>query len=86
MLQIGILRQTLCGVEQFTAADAGAPDTYVVAVLQFGEVCEEAVFVQIIHLFLTRQFLVACESNDLHTGCHHKEGHVETDLVVAGTC
>ena len=43
-------------------------------------------FVQVVHLFLARQLLVACQRDDLHTRSHHKEGHVETDLIVASTC
>ena len=30
VLQVGILRKSLCGVEQFATTDAGTPDTYVV--------------------------------------------------------
>ena len=30
VLQVGILRKPLCGVEQFATTDAGTPDTYVV--------------------------------------------------------
>ena len=42
--------------------------------------------VQEIHLFLTRQFLVAGQGDDLHTRSHHEESHVETDLVVTSAC
>ena len=42
--------------------------------------------VQIVHLFLTGELLIAGQGDDLHTGGHHQESHVETDLVVAGTC
>ena len=86
MLQISLFRQSLGGVEQFATADAGAPDAHVVGIFQFGEVGRESVFVQIVHLFLSREFLVAGEGDNLHTGSHHEEGHVEADLVVAGTC
>ena len=30
MLQISLFRQTLCGVEELTTTDAGAPDAYIV--------------------------------------------------------
>ena len=86
VLEISLLGQSLCRVEQFAAADARAPDAHVVGILQLGEVGREAVVVQIVHLFLSRQSLVACESDYLHTRSHHEECHVETNLVVAGTC
>ena len=41
--------------------------------------------VEVIHLFLAAEGLVAGEGNDLHLGTHHLEGHVEADLVVAGS-
>ena len=85
MLQISILRQPLCGVEQLTTTDAGSPDTYVVAVLQFGEIGIESVLIQIVNFFLASQFLVASQRDDFHTRSHHEEGHIETDLVVACT-
>ena len=83
VLQICLLRQTLCWVEQLAATDTGTPDTYIIRILQLGEVCEESILVQIVHLFLTCQFLVTCQSDNLHSWCHHEEGHVETNLVVA---
>ena len=85
MLQIGILGQSLSGVEQFAATDAGSPDTYVIRILQFGEVGEESVFVQIVNFFLAGQFLIASQCDNLHTRSHHEEGHIETNLVVACT-
>ena len=42
--------------------------------------------VQVVHLFLTGELLVTGQCDDLHTGSHHEEGHIETDLVVTGTC
>ena len=86
MLQVGLLGQTLCGVEQFTTADAGAPDAHIVAVLQLGEVGSEAVSVEVVHLFLASQLLVAREGDDFHAGSHDQERHVEANLVVAGAC
>ena len=86
MLQIGILGKSLRGVEQFAATDAGAPDSYVVRILQLGEVGIESVLVQVVHLFLTGELFVACQRNNLHARSHHQEGHVETYLVVAGAC
>ena len=85
MLQISTLRQALLRVENLTAADTGTPDTHVVRVLQLCEVGIEAVLVQVVHLFLTTQVLVACQSDDFHTGSHHEECHIETNLVVTGT-
>ena len=85
MLQVSLFGQTLCRVEQFATADRSAPDTYVVAVLQLGEVGEIAVGVQVIHLLLTCQVTVACQCDNLHTRGHDEKGHVETNLVVAST-
>ena len=85
MLQVGILGKALSGVEQFATADRGAPDTYVVRILQFGEVGKESMLIEEVDLLLTRELLVACQGDNLHAGSHHEEGHVETDLVVAGT-
>ena len=86
VLQISLLGQTLCGVEQFATTDTGSPDTYVIRILQFSEVGKESVFVQEINLLFTCQFLVACQCDNLHTRSHHEECHIKTDLVVAGTC
>ena len=85
MLQISTLRQALLRVENLTAADTGTPDTHVVRVLQLCEVGIETVLVQVVHLFLTTQVLVACQGDDFHTGSHHEECHIETNLVVTGT-
>ena len=85
MLQVGFLGQPLFGVEQFAAADACPPDAHVVGVFQLGEVGLEAVGVQIVHLLLAREFLVACQGDDFHARRHHEERHVEAYLVVAGT-
>ena len=52
VLQICALRQTLCGVENLATANTCSPDTYVVAVLQFREVSEISVGIEIVHLFL----------------------------------
>ena len=41
--------------------------------------------VQIVNLFLSAQRMVTGQSDNLHTGSHHQEGHIETNLVVAGT-
>ena len=86
MFEISVFGQSLCRIQQFTAANACAPDTYIVAVFQFREVCEESVLVQIVHLFLTCQFLVTCQCDDFYPRSHDEERHVETDLVVTGTC
>ena len=43
-------------------------------------------FIQIVNLFLTSQLLVAGQGDDLYSRGHDKEGHVETDLVVASSC
>ncbi len=85
VLQVGLLGQALRGVEKLAAADAGAPDAHVVRVLQLGEVGREAVVVQVVHLLLARQLLVARQGDDLHARCHDEEGHVKAYLVVAGT-
>ena len=85
MLKIGLFGQSLCGIENLTTADAGSPDTYVIGILQFGEIGKEAMLVQIVNLFLATQCMVTGQSDNLHTGSHHQEGHIETNLVVAGT-
>ena len=85
MLQVSALGQTLRRVEKLTAADARAPDADVVAVLQFGEVGEETMRVEVVDLLLTRQFLVAGEGDDVDARRQHLERHVETNLVVART-
>ena len=85
VLQVSLLRQSLCSVEQFASADAGAPDAHIIRIFQFGKVGKEAMLVQIVHLFLAGEFLVACQGDYLHAGCHHQEGHVEPYLVVAGS-
>ena len=86
MLQVSIFGQTLSGVKELATTDTGAPDTNVIAVFQFGEVGEETVLIQIIYLFLAGQLLVTRQGDDLHTRSHHEECHIETDLIVAGTC
>ena len=86
VLQISLLRKTLGWVENLTTADTGSPDTYVIRILQLGEVCIETVLVQVVNLLLTRKCLVTGQCDDLYTRSHHQEGHVETNLVVAGTC
>ena len=86
VLQISLLRETLGWVENLTTADTGSPDTYVIRILQLGEVCIETVLVQVVNLLLTRKRLVTGQCDDLYTRSHNQEGHVETDLVVAGTC
>ena len=86
VLQISLLRKTLGWVENLTTADTGSPDTYVIRILQLGEVCIEAVLVQIVNLLLTGKRLVTCQCDNLYTRSHYQEGHVETNLVVAGTC
>ena len=85
MLQISLLGQSLCGVEQLAATDTGTPDADVIRILQLGEVSKVAVGVQVVHLFLTSQIAVARQGDNLHTGSHHQEGHIETDLVVTST-
>ena len=59
VLQVSIFRQTLSRVKEFTAADAGTPDAYIVRIFQFGEVGKESVLVQVVYLFLTCQLFVA---------------------------
>ena len=85
MLQVCALGQALCAVQNLAATDAGAPDTHVVGILQLGEVGIVTVLVQVVHLLLTGKVTVAGQCDDLHTGSHNQEGHVETYLVVAGT-
>ena len=85
VLQISLFGQSLGGVEYLAATDTGAPYTYVVRILQLGEVCKETVLVKVVYLLLAREGLVTCECDNLHTRCHYEECHVETDLVVAGT-
>ena len=84
VFQVSLFRESLRGVEKLAAADARSPDAYVVGVLQLGKVGRKAVLVQIVHLFLTRQLLIACQCDDLHSRRHHEERHVEANLVVAG--
>ena len=86
VLQISLLWKTLGWVENLTTADTGSPDTYVIRILQLGEVCIETMLVQVVNLLLTRKRLVTCQCDDLYTWSHNQEGHVETNLVVAGTC
>ena len=45
MLQVSLLGQPLRGVKYLATADAGAPNTHVVGVFQFGEVCVVAMVV-----------------------------------------
>ena len=85
MFEVSLFGQSLCGVENLTAADTGSPNAYVVGILQFGEVGKESVLVQIVHFFLAAQRMVARQGDNLHAGSHHEESHIETDLVVAGT-
>ena len=86
MFQISALRQTLGRIEKFTAADTRAPDTYIVTIFEFREVGKEPVGIEIVDLLLTRQFLVTGERDDLHLRCHDLKGHIETNLIIAGTC
>ena len=85
LFEVSLFGQSLGGVEKLSAADAGSPDADIIAVFQFGEVCLEPIFLQIIYLFLSRKGLVAGEGDNLHSGRHHHERHVEAYLVVAGT-
>ena len=85
VLQISRLWQALVGVENLTTTDAGSPNTHVVGVLQFCEVGEETVGVEVIHFFLSAEVLVACECDDFHAWSQHEESHVETNLVVTCT-
>ena len=86
VLQVSVLGQALRGVEQLAAANAGAPDAYVIRIFQFGEVCIKTVLVEEIHLFLACQLLVTRQGDDFYAGSHHEERHVEANLVVAGAC
>ena len=83
MLQVSTFGQSLLRIEYLAPADAGAPQTDVVAVLELGEVGKVAVLVEVIHLFLTGQVAVAGQRNDFHARTHHEERHVEAYLVVA---
>ncbi len=86
VLEVSTLRQSLRGVEYLSAADACPPDSNVVAVLQFREIGEVAVGVQVVYFLLAGEVLVAGQSDDLYSRSLHEEGHVETYLVVAGAC
>ena len=86
MLQIGAFGQSLGGIKQLTTTDTGAPDTYIIRVLQFCEVGKETVLVQEVNLLLTCQFLIAGEGDDLHARRQYEESHIETDLVITSTC
>ena len=86
VLQICTLGQPLCAVEYFASADACSPYAHVVGVLQLGEVGLETMLVQVVYLLLSAQVAVTCECDDLHTGSHYQEGHIEADLVVACAC
>ena len=86
VLKVSLLGQTMCRVEYLAAADAGSPNAHVVRILKLGEVGKETVLIEVVYLLLTRESLVACKGDNLHTRCHNKEGHIETNLVVAGTC
>ena len=41
--------------------------------------------VKIVNLILSCECHIACECDNLHAGGTHKESHIETYLVVAGT-
>ena len=85
MLEICAFGKSLCAVQNLTTTDTGSPDAHIVAVLQLGKVGKVAIGVQIVHLFLATKVAVAGQGDDFHTGSQHQEGHVETDLVIAGT-
>ena len=85
LFQVSGFGQALLAVKDLASADRGAPETHVVGVLEFLEISQEAVGVEIIDLLLTREVEVAGQSDDFHSRSHHEESHVKTDLVVAGT-
>ena len=86
LFQISTFRQTLCGVENFAAADGSSPQTYIVGIFQFREVCFEAMFFQIVDFVVAAQCHIACQRDDLDIRSQHQECHVEADLVVSGSC
>lgn len=83
MLQVSLLGQSFCRVENLATADARAPDANIVRVFKFGEVGKLSVSVKIVDLLLARQSLVACKRDNLNARSHDEERHVETYLVVA---
>ena len=86
VLKVSLLGQTLCWVEQLTAADRCTPDTYVVRVLKLGEVSKETMLVQIVNLLFAGKLLITGKGDNLYAWSHNQEGHVEADLVVTSTC
>ena len=70
-------------VEDFAAADGSAPNPHIVGIFELGEICEEAVRVEVVHFLLAAECLVAGEGDDFHFGTHLEEGHIEAYLVVA---
>ena len=85
VLQISLLGQSLCRVEQLAAADTRSPNAHIVGVFQLCKVGKVPVCVQIVHLLLACQVTVARQRDNLHTRSHHEERHVEPNLVVART-
>ena len=85
VLEESLLGQTLPGVENLTAADRGAPETYVVRILKFRKISKIAICIEVIHLFLAAEVAVTGEGYDFHIRTHHEEGHIEAYLIVAGT-
>ena len=59
LLEIRAFGQSLRRVEYLAAADGRAPQTYVVGILQLGEVCLEAVFLKVVYLVVAAQGHVA---------------------------
>ena len=47
-LKVGRFRKSLGGIQEFAAADGGAPKTHVVGILELGKIGREAVLVQVI--------------------------------------
>ena len=85
LLEVCALRQTTGGVEDLATADRGAPDANVIGVLEFCKIGFETMRIEVIHLLLAAEIAVAGEGDDFHIGAHYEEGHIKTDLVVAGT-
>ena len=85
LLKIGALAQSLGTVENLPSTDGSSPEAHVVGIFELGEVCLEAMSVEIIHLFTAAQGHVAGQGNDFDAGGHDHESHVEAHLVVAGS-
>ena len=86
MLKVSRFGKTLVAVEQFATADTCSPNTYVVRVLELCEVGSKTILVEVIYFFLAGQCIVTSKCDNFYAGSHHEEGHVEANLVVAGTC